>query len=157
MKDLIKLNSSNELTTTSKVIADTFMKVHRVVLKAISELDCSEEFRKHNFMLSYYVSPQNKKIKCYNITEKGFYFLATGFTGKKAAKWKEAFLNEFERLRNGSLSIDKRMTEISNKLDKIKSDGKKWSEIGHLIHKHKKEALIESEKLLNDVQLKLEY
>lgn len=156
MSNLVNVHGV-ELTTTSKIISDVFGKVHRVVLKSIDELECSEEFRQHNFMLSYYVSPQNKKIKCYNITEKGFYFLAMGFTGKKAAEFKEKFLNEFERLRNGALNIDRRMTEISNMLDKIKNDGQKWSEIGREINKNKKSAVAESEKLLNEVQLKLVY
>ena len=146
-----------QLSTTSKIIADVFGKVHRVVLKSIAELDCSEEFRQHHFMLSYYTSPQNKKIKCYNITEEGFYFLAMGFTGKKAAKWKEEFIAEFKRLRTGMLNIDERMTEISKRLDQIKRDGQEWSEIGRTINKNKKIALLESEKLLNDVQLKLDY
>ena len=62
MSKLIKV-SNTELTTTTKIISDVFGKVHRVVLLAIKNLECSEEFRAHNFMLSYYVSPQNKKIK----------------------------------------------------------------------------------------------
>ena len=156
MVKLVNVENS-ELTTTSKVISDVFGKVHRVVLKAINEVECSDEFRAHNFMLSYYTSPQNKKIKCYNITESGFYFLVMGFTGKKAAKWKELFIEEFKRLRVGTLNIDQRMTEISNKLNQIKKDGQKWSEIGRVINKNKKQALIESENLLNDVQLKLDY
>ena len=150
-------SDSDQLSTTSKIIADVFGKVHRVVLKSIAELDCSEEFRKHNFMLSYYTSPQNKKIKCYNITEEGFYFLAMGFTGKKAAKWKEEFIAEFKRLRTGMLNIDERMTSISNRLDNVKEAGKLWSELGREINRDKKLALLESKKLLEDVQLKLDY
>ena len=80
-----------------------------------------------------------------------------GFTGKKAAKWKEEFIAEFKRLRTGMLNIDERMTEISKRLDQIKKDGQEWSEIGRAINKNKKIALLESEKLLSDVQLKLEY
>ena len=156
MVDLVSVNGVS-LTTTSKVISDVFGKVHRVVLKAIDDLDCSDDFRQHNFVLSSYVSPQNKNIKCYNITEDGFYFLAMGFTGKKAAKWKEAFIAEFKRLRVGVLNIDQRTTEISNRLDQIKADGKKWSEIGREINKSKQVAMAESEKLLNEVQLKLAY
>ena len=153
---IVKSESSN-LSTTSKIIADVFGKVHKKVIVAIDELDCSDNFRVANFSKSYYVSPQNKKIPCYDITERGFYFLAMGFTGKKAAKWKEEFIAEFERLRNGSLSLDERMTAISNKLDNIKESGKQWSELGREINQNKKIAVAESEKLINDVQLKLEY
>ena len=156
MVNLVKCKGG-ELTTTSKVISDVFGKVHRNVFRDIEKLDCDEGFRMSNYEQSYYISPQNKKIKCYNITEKGFYFLCMGFTGKKAAKWKVEFLNEFSRLRAGTLNIDQRVTEISIKLDQIKQDGKQWSDIGREIHKNKKIALIESEKLLSDVQLKLAY
>lgn len=156
MNTLVNTDDDN-LTTTSKIISDTFGKVHRVVLKAIDELECSDGFREHNFMLSYYVSPQNKKIKCYKITEEGFYFLCMGFTGKRAAKWKESFISEFKRLRLGTMSIDKRMTEISKQLEAVKLDGQLWSKLGREINNNKKIALIESDKLINEVQLKLDY
>tara|TARA_R100000541_G_scaffold45010_1_gene52062 strand:+ start:237 stop:725 length:489 start_codon:yes stop_codon:yes gene_type:complete len=156
---MVHLIDSNNgaLTTTSKVIADVFEKPHRDVMKAVSSLDCSEEFSMINFSQSEYLTDRGKTYKCYNITEKGFYFLAMGFNGKKAAKWKEAFISEFERLRSGTMNVDQRMTEISNKLGKIKENGKLWSELGREINKSKKEAIKESEKLLSDVQLKLNY
>ncbi len=150
-------SDSEQLSTTSKIIADVFGKVHKKVSVSIDNLECSESFRVANFSKSYYVSPQNKKIPCYDITERGFYFLAMGFTGSKAAKWKEEFISEFERLRSGTLNVDQRMTEISNKLDRIKEDGQKWSELGRVINKNKKDALKESDRLLADVQLKLDY
>ena len=150
-------SDSDRLSTTSKIIADVFGKVHRNICRDISALECSDEFRALNFEQSHYTSPQNKKIKCYNITEEGFYFLAMGFTGKKAAKWKEEFIAEFKRLRTGMLNIDERMTSISNRLDNVKEAGKLWSELGREINKDKKLALLESKKLLEDVQLKLDY
>ena len=88
---MVRSENSN-LSTTSKIIADVFGKVHKKVILSVDNIDCSEEFRVANFRKSYYVSPQNKKITCYDITEKGFYLLAMGFTGKKAAKWKEVFI-----------------------------------------------------------------
>ncbi len=150
-------SDSDRLSTTSKIIADVFGKVHRNICRDISALECSDEFRALNFEQSHYTSPQNKKIKCYNITEEGFYFLAMGFTGKKAAKWKEEFIAEFKRLRTGMLNIDERMTSISNRLDNVKEAGKLWSELGREINRDKKLALLESKKLLEDVQLKLDY
>ncbi len=153
---IVKSDSGN-ISTTSKIIADVFGKVHKKVIVSIDNLECSDSFRVANFSKSYYTSPQNKKITCYDITEQGFYFLAMGFTGKKAARWKEEFISEFERLRSGTLNIDQRMTDISKKLDQIKEDGQKWSELGREINKNKKDALKESERLLSDVQLKLDY
>ena len=157
MNDLIKTNENLKLITTSKVISDVFNKVHRDVTKAIFNLDCSDKFKDENFEQSFHVTTRNRKVKCYNITEDGFYFLCMGFTGKKAAKWKELFIDEFKKARAGTLNIDQRMNEISKSLDEIKKDGQKWSEIGREINKNKKQALIASKKLLDDVQLKLKY
>jgi Rha family phage regulatory protein len=155
MKNLI-INSNSVLTTTSKIIADVFGKPHRSVLKAIKDIDCSDEFSLHNFMRSEYKTERGKTYSCYNITEQGFYFLCMGFTGKKAAKWREEFISEFGRLRNGSLRIDQRMNEIAIRLKKIKQDGSEWSSIGREINKQKKEAVKMSNKLIDDVQMKLE-
>jgi len=156
MQDLI-ISSGGNLTTTSKIIAAAFGKTHRDVLRAISSLDCSEEFSLRNFTQSEYMTERGKTYQCNDITEEGFYFLCMGFTGKAAAKWKESFIAEFKRLRVGTLSIDKRMTEISKKLDQVKLDGQLWSKLGREINNNKKIALIESDKLINDVQLKLAY
>ena len=150
-------NIDGKLTTTSKVISEAFNKTHRDVLRAISSLDCSDEFSRCNFAQSEYLTERGKTYQCYNITEEGFYFLCMGFTGKPAAKWKEMFIAEFKRMRLGTLSIDSRMIEISKKLEAVKADGKLWSQLGHQIRKNKNIACIESEKLLNEVQLKLEY
>jgi len=156
MQDLI-VSSNDKLTTTSKVIAEAFGKPHRNILRDIESMDCSEEFSQLNFEQSDYVTERGKTYKCVNVTEKGFYFLCMGFTGKPAAKWKEAFIAEFDRLRVGTLSIDRRMTEISKKLDQVKLDGQLWSKLGREINNNKKIALIESDKLINDVQLRLDY
>jgi len=156
MQDLI-ISSGTNLTTTSKIIAEAFGKTHRDVLRAISSLDCSEEFSLRNFTRSEYLTERGKTYQCNDITEEGFYFLCMGFTGKPAAKWKEAFISEFKRLRVGTMSIDKRMTEISKKLEAVKLDGQLWSKLGREINNNKKIALIESDKLINEVQLKLDY
>jgi len=98
MNSLVKVNDG-ELMTTSKIIADVFGKSHRKVTRDINELDCSEEFRAANFGQSSYTSPQNKVLKCFNVTRDGMVFLCMGFTGKKAAQWKEKYISAFnERL-----------------------------------------------------------
>jgi len=154
MIDLVKIEDG-ELTTTSKVISDVFGKVHRVVLKAINELDCSDNFREHNFVLSYYTSPQNKKIKCYNITRDGFSFLCMGFSGKKAAKWKEAYINAFNQMEVGLLNVDKRINKLSIRSDELKTAGSEWGALGREINKQKKAHNIDMKSLMSDVQLTL--
>lgn len=75
-----------QITTTSNQIAEHFGKRHDVVLRAVRNLECSENFRLHNFAESSYTNEQGKKMPCYRITRDGFVFLAMGFTGKEAAQ-----------------------------------------------------------------------
>ncbi len=75
-------------TTTSLVIAQAFEKNHFDVLKAIKNLECSQNF----------TDSTGRKLPMYQITRDGFAFLAMGFTGKKAAAWKERFLEAFNAM-----------------------------------------------------------
>ena len=70
----------------SRYVAQFFEKEHRAVLRDIRELDCSEEFRLHNFVQSAYINEQGHKQPCYIMTRDGFVFLAMGYRGKKAAR-----------------------------------------------------------------------
>ena len=87
--------------TTSMIVADVFEKEHKDVLKAISNLECSLQFAEHNFALCNYSSelaPDGRKYPFYQISRDGFAFLAMGFTGRKAAAWKEKFLEAFNAM-----------------------------------------------------------
>lgn len=82
-------------TTSSLILAEKFGKYHRNVLRAISNLECSDEFRLLNFEQSSYLNDQGRTQPCCEITKDGFAFLAMGFTGKAAATWKERFISAF--------------------------------------------------------------
>nr|DAP35701.1 MAG TPA: regulatory protein [Caudoviricetes sp.] len=82
----------------SRYVAQYFEKEHRSVLRDIRELDCSEEFRLHNFVQSSYKNDQGKKQPCYYMTRDGFVFLAMGYRGKKAAKFKELYIRRFNEM-----------------------------------------------------------
>jgi Rha family phage regulatory protein len=97
MNGLINMNNGNPIVS-SKDIADKFGKVHRTVVRAINSLDCSDEFREHHYTQSSYVSEQNKKLPCYNMTRDGFTFLCMGFTGPESAKWKESYIAAFNAM-----------------------------------------------------------
>tara|TARA_R110000787_G_scaffold53905_1_gene125775 strand:- start:72 stop:545 length:474 start_codon:yes stop_codon:yes gene_type:complete len=153
--NIVKSDNGN-LLTTSKIISDVFGKVHKKVIITIDKLECSDSFRGANFGKSYYLSPQNKKIPCYNITEDGFYFLCMGFTGKKAAKWKEEFLVTFKQMREGFLNVDAEMTKLSKQGKEIKQLGSDWSKFGHQINKQKKAHDKSVTELVNKVQFKLD-
>lgn len=90
--------NNGQITTTSISIAQHFGKHHKDILKAIKKLDCSADFRRRNFAPSYYKSEQGKSMPAYQITRDGFMFLCMGFTGKAAARWKEAYIRAFNQL-----------------------------------------------------------
>lgn len=97
MNDLVNIENG-KLRVDSKVVADSFGKVHRNVLRDIEALDCSEKFRALNFEQSSYRSAQGKTLPCVTMTKDGFCFLAMGFTGAKSAAWKEAFIEAFNQM-----------------------------------------------------------
>lgn len=106
--------NDDQVVVSSKAIADNFGKSHKDVLKAISKTECSDDFRERNFALSFYeVKTGNNAVRQYKqylITKDGFAFLAMGFTGRKAAQFKEAYITAFnqmaETLANGMHRIN---------------------------------------------------
>lgn len=80
---------------SSRQVAEEFGKQHKHVLRDIESLDCSNEFRQSNFGPSYYRNEQNKKQPEYLMTKDGFVFLVMGYRGKKAARFKEAYIKRF--------------------------------------------------------------
>ncbi|WP_110968339.1 Rha family transcriptional regulator [Pseudomonas huaxiensis] len=89
-------------TTTSLDVAAHFSKQHKTVLRAIANLECSPEFNQHNFAPIEYTDTVGRKYTQYRMTRDGFTFLCMGFTGKEAAKWKEAYIDAFNRLEHAA-------------------------------------------------------
>ncbi len=89
---------NGRVVTTSLAVANYFTKRHERVLDRIRNLECSAEFTEHNFVLSEYTDASGRKLTCYQITRDGFAFLAMGFTGKRAAQFKEAYINAFNQM-----------------------------------------------------------
>ncbi|MDJ6541530.1 Rha family transcriptional regulator [Salmonella enterica] len=86
--------------TTSVAVAEYFRKMHKDVLKKIDNIDCSTEFAERNFAPSEYTDSTGRTLPAYQITKNGFVFLVMGFTGKRAAAFKEAYIAEFDRMEN---------------------------------------------------------
>ncbi|WGO83174.1 Rha family transcriptional regulator [Arsenophonus apicola] len=91
---------NDKAITTSLDVAEYFCKLHKDVLRKIESLDCSNEFTERNFTLCFKNNElQNGKPQpYYEMTKNGFIFLVMGFTGKKAAQFKEAYIAEFDRM-----------------------------------------------------------
>lgn len=99
-----KIAGQQHPLTTSRIVASVFGKQHKNVLQAIGQLECSKEFTELNFQLSEYRDPTGRPLREYRMTRDGFMFLAMGFTGAQAARWKEAFIGAFNDLESASKS-----------------------------------------------------
>lgn len=95
----IKTVNKEEVTVvTSLDVAETFGKEHKRVMQDIRELDCSEEFREHNFVPISYIDSMNRKKPMFVMTRDGFTLLAMGYTGEKAMQFKEAYIKQFNAM-----------------------------------------------------------
>ena len=104
------------ITATSLQVSEHFGKRHADVLRAIKNLDCSKEFAERNFALSDFTDSTGRKLPCYRMTRDGFTFLAMGFTGKEAARWKEAYINAFNQMESELLAQATAKTDTEAKL-----------------------------------------
>lgn len=100
--ELVFVGKNNEALTDSYKITKVFGKLHKNVIRDIRMLDCSNEFRKLNFELSFIIrdlpNGGHKKEEYYTMTKDGFTFLVMGYTGAKAARFKEAYISAFNRM-----------------------------------------------------------
>lgn len=90
--------SNNQTITTSLEVARYFGKQHKDVLKAIQNLECSEDFRRRNFAPANYLDEQGKPRPAHEITRDGYSMLGFGFTGPQAARFREAYIAAFNSM-----------------------------------------------------------
>lgn len=88
----------DEIVTDSITVAQVFKKEHGKVIRSIEALQCSKEFTQANFGLSEYRDTSGKLNKKYLLKRDGLMFLVMGYTGEKAAEYKEMFIHEFNRM-----------------------------------------------------------
>lgn len=125
-KALVYKGSQGKPITDSLKVALGFEKTHKSVLRAISLLECDDVFKSKNFADWSYTDSQNKVQRKVLMTEDGFIFLITGFTGKRAAFFKQGYIAQFNKMkaelarRNQSMSLEEhteRTTQIANSKD----------------------------------------
>lgn len=83
---------------SSRQVAEEFGKEHYNVLRDIENLDCSPEFNALNFEGVTYKDAKGEKRPEYLMTKDGFTFLVMGYRGKKAARFKEAYIRRFNEM-----------------------------------------------------------
>lgn len=107
----------NRAMVSSLNVAWVFQKQHKNIIQAIENIECSEDFNRLNFQPVTYKDAKGESRKAFNLTRDGFTFLAMGFTGKKAAQFKEAYINAFnqmeEALRNQPVRPVNQYVEMS--------------------------------------------
>ncbi|MDO7852957.1 Rha family transcriptional regulator [Hymenobacter convexus] len=91
--------TGNPITDSLKVAAG-FGKTHGNVLQAIDRMECDATFSRMNFHSSTYTDGRGKQQRFVVMTEAGFTFLVTGFTGKRAAIFKQGYIAQFEKMRS---------------------------------------------------------
>lgn len=100
--DAMVIIHGKQAITSSLKVAEIFGKSHKDVLKAIANLECSVYLRQRNFALTQidFLMPTGgvRKDPAYNIAKNGFVFLVMGFTGEKAAQFKEAYITAFDSM-----------------------------------------------------------
>lgn len=129
----------NQTVTSSLQIAEHFNKNHFDVLRDIRNLECSKGFQDRNFACSFYTNnlPNggHKKLPMYYITRDGFTFLAMGFTGKEASRFKETYINAFNQMEQRLREIERKGHEKSfvsvKLLDEQRQQTNYWREIAN--------------------------
>ena len=99
MEDLVIMNN-NQAVTTSLILAETFEKEHKNVIRAIETKIGELNFERSSklFLKGEYVTSQNKKKPMYYLNRDGFTFIAMGFTGRKADEFKLKYIDAFNRM-----------------------------------------------------------
>lgn len=88
---------------SSRQVAEEFGKRHADVLRAIEHITAptsgvSSDFNERNFALVTYKDAKGERRPEYLMTKDGFAILAMGFTGKKAMRFKEAYIRRFNEM-----------------------------------------------------------
>lgn len=97
MTNLVTIDH-DRIVTDSETLARAFSKRHKNVLQAYDRLKCSDEFNRLNFQPVEFLDAKGQLRRRITMTKDGFAMLAMGFTGPKAAAFKEAFILEFNRM-----------------------------------------------------------
>lgn len=155
MTDLVFKGANNQVLTNSLLVAKEFGKEHNKVMRDINNLACSQEFRAANFGESSYMSEQGKEFPMFTMTKDGFSFLVMGYTGKKAAAFKEAYIKAFNQMEDTIRSSVKPMSQLEilqMSIGQLVEQEKRLSNVEQRIDRIEQER-VESEKALMSAEL----
>lgn len=132
MNTNIEINKT-ELTINSREVARMVEKEHKNLLADIRvyidnmEIDGKLKIQPSDFFReSTYLSKQNKKLICYEITKKGCEFIANKLTGQKGTLFTATYINRFHEMediiKNRSRQLDKdKSLEIKDRNSRVRA------------------------------------
>ena len=127
--DAINIYEKNGLFfTNSRAVAEVFGKRHDNVLRAISNLECTTEFRKNNFVQSSYINSQNKEQPMIELTKDGFALLVFGFTGSKVIEIKIFYIQKFNEMEEASKIKEQEPNFNPSAIAVYEKNGKFWTD-----------------------------
>lgn len=92
---VVRITDTNEAMADSRDVATYFDRRHADVLRDIRNLYCTADFRERNFAPFKNNDLTGEFTSHVDMTKDGFVFLAMGFTGAKAAIFKERYIGAF--------------------------------------------------------------
>ena len=95
--DLVKIENDRMLTD-SRIVAETFGKDHRHVLRDIDNIKKDVSNFGQMFFETEAPDSYGRLQRVYQMTRDGFSLLAMGFTGSDAMEWKLKYLEAFNKL-----------------------------------------------------------
>ena len=99
MTDLVFRGQNDQVITNSLLVAETFEKEHRNVLKSIRKLMSATNVAvAQMFDETTYVNEQGKEQPMFVMNRDGFTLLAMGFSGEKALEFKVKYINAFNAM-----------------------------------------------------------
>lgn len=90
--------NEEQLTTTSRIVAEVFEKRHDHIIRDIEALHDDLPNFGEMFYLSDYADTYGREQKQYLMNRDGFSLLVMGFTGNKALKFKLSFIQAFNAM-----------------------------------------------------------
>lgn len=118
------------LVTDSRRVAKHFKKLHKNVLRAYDNLQCSKEFNRLNFEPVDEVDEKGEMRRTIRMTKDGFMFLVMGFTGEEAARMKEAYIHAFNQMAEQLQQISMGLWEQRMALEKRDATSFMWASFG---------------------------
>lgn len=132
MENLVVYEGGKALTTSRRV-AQKFNKRHADLLRTIQEMELPEDYRQRNFTPIFYTDTYGRQQSEFVISRDGFTFLAMGFSGKKATKFKIEFIEAFNKMEQ-ALKTDSWMSEALVQNLKKSNQLKNTKEVATLIY-----------------------